>query len=113
MAFVMRFFRVVRVTHPLTMAAFAAAVGVAALVLIIDVAPRSGALAPVFLVQALATSSGFAAPARRGHYDLLFTTGQRGIRIALAHWAMSAAPGLAAWLTAAAIEAAISRGAAT
>lgn len=112
MVFVIRFFRVVRVTHPLTSAAFGAAVGAAALILIMDVAPLSGALAPLMLLQALATSSGFAAPARRGHYDLLFATGQSRIRIGVVHWAVSALPGAASWMCVAALELAMRPGAA-
>jgi len=104
MAFVVRFFRVVRVTHPLTSAAFATVLGVAVLVLITDAAHASGVLAPVFLLQALATSSGFAGPARLGHYDLLLTTGQSRIRIGLVHWALSASPGATAWLAVAVLE---------
>lgn len=110
MSFLVRFFRVVRVTHPLTTAAFATALGVAAFMLITDAAPASGVLAPVFLLQALATSSGFAGPARRGHYDLLFTMGQSRIRIGAVHWALSALPGAVTWLSVAALEFAVQPG---
>lgn len=68
------------------------------------------ALAPVFLLHTLAASSGFAVPAARGHYDLLLTGGATRLRIGLAHWTASVAPGVAAWLVVAAIEALVDRG---
>jgi hypothetical protein len=110
MPFVLRFFCVVRVTHPLTGAAFGAAAGTAGVALTMDPS-NSAAFAPLFLLQALATSSGFTGAARRGHYDLLFTTGQSRIGIALTHWAMSALPGVVIWLSVAALESVLTRGA--
>jgi hypothetical protein len=65
----------------------------------------------VFLVQALATSSGFSGPARRGHYDFLFTAGHHRLLIAAGQWTASAAPGVVCWLLVAGLEAAVSRGA--
>lgn len=109
MLLVLRFFRVVRVTHPLTGAAFGAAAGAAGVALTID-RSNAAALAPLFLLQALATSSGFTGAARRGHYDLLFTTGHSRIGIGVAHWAMSALPGAVVWLMVAALELALKRG---
>jgi hypothetical protein len=53
---------------------------------------------PVLLLQLFAASSGFEVPARRGHYDLLLTSGHRRIWVALVHWAISIAPGVLAWL---------------
>lgn len=99
-----RFFRVVSPVHPLMAAAFGAALGMAGAILMVDVTRAAGALAPLFLLQTLATSSGFAGPARRGHYDLLLTTGRSRLQIGLVHWAMSASPGIASWLTVGVIE---------
>jgi hypothetical protein len=110
MPFVLRFFFVVRVTHPLTGVAFAAALATAGVALTMD-SSNSGALAPLLLLQALATSSGFTGAARRGHYDLLFATGQSRIAIALTHWAMSALPGVVIWACIAALESVLRRGA--
>jgi hypothetical protein len=59
---------------------------------------------PVLLLQLFAASSGFEVPARRGHYDLLLTSGHRRIWVALVHWATSIAPGLLAWMVLAAVE---------
>lgn len=86
------------------------ALAVGLVVLAVDRDQTARALAPIYLLQALATSSGFAAPARRGHYDLLLTAGHGRLRIGVAHWAASAAPGVACWLLVAAVEAALNRG---
>jgi len=67
----------------------------------------SGALVPVLVLQSLAASSGFSLPARRGHYDLLFTGGSSRLLIALIHWVMSILPGLASWLALAVLEVAV------
>jgi hypothetical protein len=53
---------------------------------------------PVLLLQMFAVSSGFAVPARRGHFDLLLTGGPNRHTVAIVHWAMSAAPGVAVWI---------------
>ena len=60
---------------------------------------------PVLLLQLFAASSGFEVPARRGHYDLLLTSGHRRIWVALVHWAISIAPGVLAWLLLALVDA--------
>ncbi|MBI4264916.1 MAG: hypothetical protein HY657_11120 [Acidobacteria bacterium] len=101
----LRFFHVVRPWHPMMPGAFGIALGATGVVLMLDGGTRTaGPLAPIFLLQALTTSSGFATPARRGHYDLLLTSGQGRVRIGVAHWLMSVAPGVATWLALAALE---------
>jgi hypothetical protein len=67
----------------------------------------------VLLLQSLAASSGFALPARRGHYDLLLTRGRNRTLIALVHWAASVSPGLASWLALATAELVATGGEAT
>jgi hypothetical protein len=69
-----------------------------------------GVMVPLLLLQLFAASSGFEVPARRGHYDLLLTSGHRRIWMALFHWMASVAAGAVAWLTLAAVEAAVSGG---
>jgi hypothetical protein len=106
-----RFFRVVP-PAPLWMhAALIIAVLAGGAALMLELTVPAGALAPIVLLQMLATSSGFAVPARRGHYDLLLTSGVSRVQIAVAHWAASSLPGIAAWLAIAAIEAMATRGA--
>ena len=70
----------------------------------------AGALVPVLVLQSLAASSGFSLPARRGHYDLLFTRGSSRTLIALVHWATSIVPGLASWLALAILELVVTTG---
>jgi hypothetical protein len=59
---------------------------------------------PVLLLQMFAVSSGFAVPARRGHFDLLLTGGVSRHAVAIVHWAMSVAPGVAVWLVLGCVE---------
>lgn len=104
-AFVIRFFRVVPPVPGLMHGAFAASVVAAAVALGLQVTDPYGALAPVFLLQTLAASSGFAVPARRGHYDLLLTSGVSRLRIGAAHFVASILPGVLCWVLIAALEA--------
>lgn len=68
------------------------------------------ALIPLLLLQMFAAASGFSVPARRGHYDLLLTSGEGRVRIAAAHWVMSILPGLASWVALAVTEQMATRG---
>lgn len=69
------------------------------------VRPRD-ALTPVLVLQVFSVSTGFAAYARRGHYDVLLTSGVGRARAALAQWLVAAAPGVASWMLLAATAAA-------
>lgn|SRR5262245_51399584 len=68
------------------------------------------ALTPVLLLQMFAVSSGFQVPARRGHFDLLLSGGSTRLRIALAHWALSAFPGFVVWIVVGLAERLVSDG---
>jgi len=57
-------------------------------------------LASIALVQTFACSSGFTRQASRGYYDPVLLGGGTRVRIALAHFGISALPGLAAWTAA-------------
>jgi hypothetical protein len=103
-AFVIRFFRVVPPVPALMHGAFAASVVAAAVALGLHATDPYGALAPVFLLQTLAASSGFVVPARRGHYDLLLTSGVSRLRIGTAHFVASILPGVLCWCFIAALE---------
>jgi hypothetical protein len=74
--------------------AIAAALGVWTLIL----NPREvdSALGNILIVQMLATSSGFAAAASRGHCDPLLVSGRSRASIAIGHAVASALPGLIA-----------------
>lgn len=106
----LRFFRVVAPVPPWMHLAFGASVIVGGGVLGLKMSDASAALAPVFLLQLLAASSGFAVPARRGHYDLLLTSGESRLWIGAAHGAASTAPGIVCWLLVAVLEGVINRG---
>lgn len=107
---VLRFFLVVPPVHPLMTRALGAALTLAAAAFAVDVEQAEGAVVLILLLQALAASSGFVGPARRGHYDLLLTRGLSRLKIALGHWAMSVAPGLGAWAIVAAMETIVRQG---
>jgi hypothetical protein len=102
--YLVRFFRVVPPVSGLMTTTFAALTVVLGGSTFLGNPGGSGTLAPVLLLQAFAAASGFATPARRGYYDLLLTRGDSRVTIALIHWVMSIAPGIAAWLVIATVE---------
>jgi len=102
--YAVRYFHIVPVVPPLFSAAFAIAVGAAALRLMSDASAAADALTPVLFLQLFVASSGFKFAARRGYYDLLLTSGTPRWQIALAHCLVSIAPGLVSWLCVAGVE---------
>jgi hypothetical protein len=108
--YALRYFRVVSVVPRVFVAAFVMAVAAAAVTLTIEPSAAVDALTPVLLLQMFAAASGFQVPARRGHYDLLLTSGTSRWQIAAAHCAISIAPGIAAWLCVGILELAASHG---
>jgi hypothetical protein len=108
--YLVRFFQVVPPVPSLLKTTFAVVAVASAAAIINDVHAAAGALVPVLLLQAFAASSGFALPARRGHYDLLFTTGNSRTSIAIVHWASSVAAGVATWLALGVVEVLVSDG---
>lgn len=108
--YLVRFFQIVPPVPPLMTWTLIALTVVCAIALIADPLKGPGALSPILVLQSFAASSGFALPARRGHYDLLFTRGSSRTLVALAHWGTSVAPGLASWLLLALLEAVINVG---
>ena len=99
-----RFFRVVPTQPTLIVWTFVVADVVGALAIIRDPSRSDGAMIPLLLLQLFAASSGFEVPARRGHYDLLLTSGHHRAWMALVHWATSIVPGVLAWFILAAVE---------
>ena len=94
---IVRFFLIVGLWHPAVAGGLTAVVAIGAALFAVGRIAMGDVLAPVLLLQTLAASSGFAGSARRGHYDFLFAAGHQRLPIALAHWAISAAPGVGAW----------------
>jgi hypothetical protein len=103
--FLIRFFLAVPPVPGLMMMAFAAAVVSGGVALALRATDPYGALAPIFLVQTLAAASGFAVPARRGHYDLLLTSGVTRLQIGIAHLLASTLPGALCWMIVVCLEA--------
>jgi len=56
-------------------------------------------LGMLLFLQMFLVSTGFAIPARQGHFDPLLTCAESRPRVAAAHCLASIAPGAAAWLT--------------
>jgi hypothetical protein len=100
----LRFFRVVPTQPALIVWTFLVVVAISAIAIARVPSRSADLMRPVLLLQLFAASSGFEVPARRGHYDLLLTSGHRRIWVALVHWATSIAPGLLAWMVLAAVE---------
>jgi hypothetical protein len=100
-----RFFRVVPPVPSSLLATFAVVTVVSITAIAIEPMTVRGTLTAVLVLQLFASSSGFAGQARRGHYDLLLTRGERRSVIAAVHWAMSALPGVASWIAIAIAEA--------
>jgi hypothetical protein len=100
----LRFFQILELSHPVVTVGLIL-ITFASMVAIVVSPGQAAAFAwPVLMSQVLASSSGFAPPARRGHYDLPLTMGLGRSAIGLAHWCVSAWPGIAAWLALAVTE---------
>jgi len=108
--YLVRFFHVVPPVPPMMTGTFAVLTLAAAIAIVGDLQAAAGALVPVLLLQVFAASSGFTLPARRGHYDLLFTRANSRTSIALMHWASSIRTGITSWLTLAMLEFVVSAG---
>jgi hypothetical protein len=109
----LRFFRVVPTQPMLIVWTFMVVIAVGSMAIVREPSRSGDLMRPVLLLQLFAASSGFEVPARRGHYDLLLTSGHRRIWVALVHWATSIAPGVLAWMLLAAVEITARRGADT
>lgn len=92
---VLRFYAVVQLVPPPMRLGFLVCALVGCASIVVDPTLASRAVAPVLLLQLFASASGFMIPARRGHYDLLLTSGAGRFSIAVAHWVTSAWPGIA------------------
>lgn len=106
------FFHVVPPVPRWMVATLAATTVASAALVALQPSRAAAALIPVLLVQLFAAASGFSVPARRGHYDLLLTTGEDRLWIAAAHWVMSILPGVLGWVALAVVERLATAGAA-
>lgn len=106
-----RFFAIVSPLPPLMKGTFGVVVALGAPIVAVRPERTADLLLPLLTLHLFSASSGFAGPARRGHYDLLLTRGDSRLVMALVHWGYSIAPGIVAWLAIALIETAATRGA--
>jgi hypothetical protein len=98
------YFLVVPVVSPAMLWTFFLLLAAGSAAIVVDVRAAREAMTPLLLLQLFAAASGFRVPARRGHYDLLLTSGVSRVGVAVAHWVMSVYPGVLAWLALALTE---------
>jgi len=108
----LQFFRVVRPMPRPMRVSFVVVTVASAIRLLFSPVEVGPTLLPILVLQSFAVSTGFMGYARRGHFDLLFTRGAGRVQVAAIHWLLSALPGVACWLTLAAVEVAWHRTAA-
>jgi hypothetical protein len=92
-----RFFQTVLPPPVWVRAGFVAVAFIGAWTLILNPRDVDTAFGNILIVQMLATSSGFAAAASRGHFDPLLVSGRSRAAIALGHAIATSLPGLLAW----------------
>ena len=109
LAYTIRFFWMVAPVPRLMVQAMVGVGALTAILLVVDRERSARALVPLLLLQVFAASSGFMVPARRGHYDLLLTSGYSRRHVAAVHWGVSILPGVAVWLAVAALEIVMAR----
>lgn len=108
--YLVMFFWMVAPVPRLMVLAFAVVTAAGAVSLVSQPEGAARVLMPLLLLQLFAASSGFAVPARRGHFDFVLTMGESRWRIAAAHWVVSILPGVGGWAVMACVEAAATRG---
>ena len=94
----LRFFVLVRLHPPYTLMAMAACAILGAWTTSVNPGDLDSGLGIVALVQMFTASSGFVPRASAGHFDPMLVVGHSRVRVAAAHWMVSIAPGVAAWL---------------
>lgn len=93
-----RYFSVVGL-HPTYAHVALAAIVVLGLVTVwLNAAELDSGLGMILFVQMFLASSGFAARARRGHFDPVLTIASDRTLVVFSHWLVSILPGLAAWM---------------
>jgi len=93
----LRFFAVAPLQSPVMLAGLAL-VCVTGLVQVMFIAGSGRyVVATLLLLQMFSASAGFAIPARRGHYDALFTGGASRHAVVGGHLVMAVLPGVVAW----------------
>jgi hypothetical protein len=92
------YFMVVKLHPAYALVALFGVLGMSLWALMLSPAELDSGLGMLLFVQMFLASSGFVPRARRGHFDPVLV-GESGMRTtAASHWAISVAPGIAAWL---------------
>jgi hypothetical protein len=99
LVYALRYFAIVSVVPQLFVVGFAVVWVIGTSATVLGDGRAVDALAPLLFMQMFAASSGFDLPARRGHYDLLLTSGVSRWQIGAAHCLTSILPGVAAWVS--------------
>ena len=93
-----RYFLVVGLHPRYALFALAAILVVGAVTVWLDPRELDSGLGMILLAQMFLASTGFVARARQGHFDPLLAGPWSRVRVAIAHWVVSIAPGVVAWL---------------
>lgn len=93
-----RFFAIVGVHPSYALVIVAAVAAIGAGTIWLDGRDIDSGLGMILFAQMYLASSGFTTRARQGHFDPLLTSAVSRTPIVVAHWLISIAPGLVAWL---------------
>ena len=93
-----RFFAMVGLHPPYALVIITIVTGVGAATIWFDGRDVDSGLGMILFAQMYLASSGFATRARQGHFDPLLTSALPRTSIVAAHWLISIAPGVVAWL---------------
>src|SRR6187399_695951 len=92
-----KFFAIVRQCPSYGLAVLAAVMALGVVTIALNPAELDSALGMVLFAQMFLASSGFAAAARRGHFDPVLVHGSNRASVLFAQWCASIAPGAIAW----------------
>jgi len=93
-----RYFSVIGLHPAYALVALGAIAAVGLLAAWLNAAELDSGLGMILVVQMFLASSGFAARARRGHFDPLLTAAPDRTFVVFCHWIVSILPGLVAWV---------------
>lgn len=93
----LRFFAAVSPPARVLVAVLAVLASGAVALEVVDAGASDWVLASIVIVQIFASSTGFHRHATRGYYDPILLAEGPGVRLALAHFVVSVAPGVGAW----------------
>ena len=92
-----KYFSVIGLHPAYALVALGAIAAIGLLTVCLNPAELDSGLGMILVVQMFLASSGFAARARRGHFDPLLTAGPDRTFVVVCHWVVSVLPGVVAW----------------